>query len=270
LGRVLASRRLVEHEGITVDEVVCRHGRGPGQTVETATRYALVFVRRGCFQRRADGGVALLDPTVAFCTNPGEDQWYDHPHEQGDDCTSLGLDPSLVASIWRGRTELPAAVLPTLPSIDVSHRLLLAEARRGADPEELAERSITLAASALELLDPRPVRAGRPTTARARRALADRARQSLVADTRISLPRLAGELGVSAHHLSRVFRSHTGHTLARHRMRLRARHALERLAGGDRDLAQLAADLGFADQSHLCRVIRAETGHTPVQLRRLL
>ena len=44
-------------------------------------------------------------------------------------------------------------------------------------------------------------------------------------------------------------------------MRLRARSALEQLAGGERDLARLAADLGFADQSHLCRVIRRETGH---------
>ena len=53
-------------------------------------------------------------------------------------------------------------------------------------------------------------------------------------------------------------------------MRLRARRALERLAGGDRDLARLAADTGFADQSHLCRVLRAETGATPAALRAAL
>ena len=34
------------------------------------------------------------------------------------------------------------------------------------------------------------------------------------------------------------------------------------------NLARLAADLGFADQSHLCRVVRAETGSTPSALRR--
>jgi AraC-like DNA-binding protein len=53
-------------------------------------------------------------------------------------------------------------------------------------------------------------------------------------------------------------------------MRLRARAALERLAGGEPNLGRLAADLGFADQSHLCRVIRAETGRTPAALRRAL
>jgi AraC-like DNA-binding protein len=50
-------------------------------------------------------------------------------------------------------------------------------------------------------------------------------------------------------------------------MRLRARAALERLAGGEDDLARLAADVGFADQSHLCRVVRAETGQVPSVLR---
>lgn len=49
-----------------------------------------------------------------------------------------------------------------------------------------------------------------------------------------------------------------------------ARAALERLAGGERDLARLAADVGFADQSHLSRVVRAETGHTPGALRAAL
>jgi AraC-like DNA-binding protein len=81
---------------------------------------------------------------------------------------------------------------------------------------------------------------------------------------------LAPELAVSPHHLSRTFRSITGQTISHHRVRLRARAALERLAGGERDLAWLAADLGFADQSHLCRVLRNETGRAPSALRRML
>jgi len=53
-------------------------------------------------------------------------------------------------------------------------------------------------------------------------------------------------------------------------MRLRVRAAMERLASGDRDLARLAAELGFADQSHLCRAVKSETQRTPSALRRLL
>jgi AraC-like DNA-binding protein len=53
-------------------------------------------------------------------------------------------------------------------------------------------------------------------------------------------------------------------------MRLRTREALERMTDGERDLARLAADLGFADQSHLCRVVLQETGRSPSTLRRML
>ncbi|HEY3190929.1 MAG TPA: helix-turn-helix transcriptional regulator, partial [Solirubrobacteraceae bacterium] len=201
---------------------------------------------------------------------PGEQERYDHPHAHGDDCTWLGLDDELVATLWGGDPALPSGPLSTGAEVDVEHRLLLAAASRDADPHELVERALVLAARLLGQADARRVEAGRPATARARRALADGAREALAADPERSLPALAGALAVSPHHLSRIFRAATGHTIARHRMRLRARTALERLAGGDHDLARLAADLGFADQSHLCRVIRAETGRTPSALRHAL
>jgi AraC-like DNA-binding protein len=114
------------------------------------------------------------------------------------------------------------------------------------------------------------VGAGRPATARTRRTLADDAREALAEEPERSLPQLARALAVSPHHLSRVFRSVTGETVSRHRMRLRVRGALERLSKGERDLARLAADVGFADQSHLCRVVRSETGETPSALRAVL
>jgi AraC-like DNA-binding protein len=97
-----------------------------------------------------------------------------------------------------------------------------------------------------------------------------RYREALAADPDRSLQDLARDLAVSPHHLSRVFSAANGSTVSRHRMRLRARIAMERLAAGDHDLARLAADLGFADQSHLCRVVRAETGSTPAALRAAL
>jgi AraC-like DNA-binding protein len=96
------------------------------------------------------------------------------------------------------------------------------------------------------------------------------AREQLAADPGLTLTALARAVGVSPHHLSRMFRAWTGTTVTRYRMRLRARAALERIAEGERDLAALAADLGLADQSHLNRVLRAESGRTPTQLRQLL
>jgi AraC-like DNA-binding protein len=266
---VLASV-LLRREDVEIADVACRHRCGRGRDGDAGGHHALVFVRRGCFVRSVDGVDHLLDPTRAYGINPGQEHRYDHPHDHGDDCTAITLQPALLASLWGGDPTLPSAPMASPPAVDLEHRLLLAASRRGQDAHELTERAILLTAAALEQADTRRVAAGRPATLRARRSLADAAHEALAEDPDRSLLELAADLGVSAHHLSRIFRAAAGHTLSRHRMRLRVRAALERLAGGERSLARLAADLGFADQSHLCRVVRSETGHTPSALRRAL
>jgi AraC-like DNA-binding protein len=262
----LDARTICSCDGVQLLDVACRHPAGRGRDEEHASGHALVFVRRGCFVRTVGDVAALLDPTLAYCMNPGEEQRYDHPHRHGDDCTSIGLDASVAASLWGGEPQLPCRPLPVGPQLDLEHRRLLAAGRRGASADELAERAIALAASALEQLDAPRVASARPATVRARRALVDGVREALAEHADRSLLELAAALAVSPHHLSRVFRAATGHTIARHRVRLRTRAALERLGGGERDLARLAADVGFADQSHLCRAIRSETGTTPSRL----
>jgi AraC-like DNA-binding protein len=267
---MLSATTVLSRDGIEIADVVCTHGRGRGRPNERKRGTGFVFVRRGCFVRSADGEEALLDPTLAYFARPGTEERFDHPHAHGDDCTWLGFEPSLIAALWAGEPTPPSIPLRNAPGTDLEQRLLLAAAQRGADAHELVERAIGLAARLLEGVDPRRLASGRPATARARQALADGARELLAGDAERPLPELAAELAVSPHHLSRVFREVTGQTVSRHRMRLRARAALERLAGGDKNLARLAADLGFADQSHLCRVLRSETGSAPSALRRAL
>jgi AraC-like DNA-binding protein len=264
---MLNAHGIFEGDGVGVWDVTCRHRAGRGAAGEHAGGHALVFVRRGCFVRTADGVETVLDPTVAYCMNPGEEQRFDHPHDHGDDCTSIALEPRLAAALWGGEPELPNGALPVAPQLDVEHRLLLSAAHRGDD---VTERALNLAARVLEAADARRVASGRPAGERARRALADAAREALAERPDHSLPELARLLAVSPHHLSRVFHAQTGHTIARHRMRLRARAAMDRLSAGETELARLAAELGFADQSHLTRVVRAETGRTPSALRAVM
>jgi AraC-like DNA-binding protein len=261
---------LLDRDGVTIEDVACSHRAGRGPTSEPTSGYGLVFVRRGCFVRRSDGAESLLDSTVVYCTRPGQEQRFDHPHPGGDDCTVVSLDAALAASVWGGEETLPTGGLPSPPRIDLQHRLLLAAGRRGDDPNSVVERAISIVAATLEQAHPQRVAAGRPATQRARGRLVDDAREMLAADPDRSLPQLAEALAVSPHHLSRIFRSATGHAISRHRMRLRARAALEHLSDGMGHLARLAADLGFADQSHLSRVIRAETGQVPSALRQAL
>jgi AraC-like DNA-binding protein len=264
---MLRARGIHVDDGLGIWDVACRHRAGRGTADEHAGGHAVVFVRRGCFVRSADGVESVLDPTVAYCMNPGEEQRFDHPHDRGDECTAIALEPELAAALWGGEPDLPSSPLRVGPELDLAHRLLLAAGRRGQD---VAEHALELAARALEGASPERIASGRPATARGRRVLADGVREALAERPERSLTELADELAVSPHHLSRVFREQTGHTVARHRMRLRARMALERLAGGERELARLAAELGFADQAHLTRVVRAETGATPSALRAVL
>jgi AraC-like DNA-binding protein len=267
---VLTHRTLIDRDGVRIVDAACRHARSRGVDGELSSGHALVLVRRGCFIRDTEGSTATFDPTLAYCTNPGEEQRFDHPGAQGDECTALFLDRELVASICGGEARLPSGALRTSSALDLEHRVLLAAARRGEDPHALVEDALVLIASTVEQPDPPSVASGRPATEGARRALVDGAREALAANPERSLPQLAGELATSPHHLSRVFRSACAHTIARHRMRLRVRSAMERIAAGDSELGRLAAELGFADQSHMSRVIRAETGHTPVTLRHIV
>ena len=266
---MLTGHRVFDEHGVAITDVTCRQPPGRGTTDEPS-HHAIVFVRRGCFVRRVDGTDHLLDPTRIYCINPGDEQRYDHPHAHGDDCTSMRIEPGLLGSLWGDDPTLPSHPITSSPGIDLEHRRLLAAAHHRDDPAEIHERTLALAAAALARVDAGRVGSGRPATVRARRALIDAAREALAADPGLPLVDLARALGVSPHHLSRTFHAGTGHTIARHRMRLRVRAALERLAGGDDRLADLAADVGLTDQSHLCRVIRRETGHTPTALRHAL
>lgn len=267
---MLVTRTLLEYAGIGISEVACRHRAGRGAETELSSGYGLVFVRRGCFVRHADGATGLLDPTVAFARSPGQEQRYDHPMDGGDDCTALMFDETTAATLWGGEPEQRGRPLAVSARLDLAHRRLVAEGRRAAEPDVLYERALALAAATLAQRDRDEVETTNPGRRHARRQLVYDAREALATAPEWALPELARELGVSPHHLSRVFHAHTGHTVTQHRLRLRARAALERIADGEVSLARLAAELGFADQSHLTRTIRHQTGHTPTQLRRLL
>jgi AraC-like DNA-binding protein len=267
---MLSMRPVLELDGIVISDVRCSHGRGSATDVELAPSHAVVFVRRGCFARTVDGARHVLDSTLAYCMNPGEEQHFDHPHAHGDDCTAITVSPDLAAAVWGGEAVLPSDTVPISPQLDLRHRLLLSGAGGADDRDAMYESALALVAEALASVDARRVSAGRPYGAHAHRTAADEALEALAERPDRSLPELARAASTSPHHLSRVFHEVVGHTISRHRMRLRTRAALERLGEGEDNLARLAAELGFADQSHLCRVVRDETGSTPSALRRAL
>jgi AraC-like DNA-binding protein len=138
------------------------------------------------------------------------------------------------------------------------HELLPALARR-LDPDltpEAALRQVALAAG--QLAEARP-----PDTlvGAAARSLANpHARSAAVAE----------ELGMSERQLRRRFLANVGYGPKTLQRVLRFRRFLRQLdaAGGDADLARLAADCGFADQAHLTRECSRLAGLSPAAIAR--
>jgi AraC-like DNA-binding protein len=257
----LAKRALAGGDEFVLEAVECRCTATGWSPPEAATRYAIVFVRRGCFRRRLNGSESFIDPTVLYFERPDDEQQIAHP-AGGDSCTALYLSDALLATIWGGEPGLPDEPLPSDATTDLRHRLLVAGLAKG-QAGDVAEAVVELAADALERSAPARVGSGRPGTAQARRRVAVAAREALVDDPRICVIELAQRVAVSPHHLSRVFKAETGETISRYRNRLRVRLALERLAEGEPCLARLAAELGFADQAHLTRAFTATIGVPP-------
>ena len=232
---------------------------------ETTQGHQIVFVRRGLFGVRLPGWHGVVDPLIAYLRRPDDEQRIAHRPGHEDACTVLTLDDALAAEVLPARPL--TRMVRTSGAVDLAHRRVLARARAGLDTFALSEAVVRLAADVFGPADEVAARSSRPS----QRRLADAARELLVGDpARARFEELARELGVSRPHLSRVFRAETGESLTRFRTRLRVRAALDQLEAGRTNLAELAADLGFADHAHLTRTMRAELDLPPTAVRTLL
>lgn len=84
----------------------------------------------------------------------------------------------------------------------------------------------------------------------------------------LSLSDLAALVGVHPVHLARSFRATQGVSVGAYKRRVRVERAIGLLTGSTLALSQIAAEVGFYDQSHMGRLIKRATGFTPAELRR--
>lgn len=80
---------------------------------------------------------------------------------------------------------------------------------------------------------------------------------------------IASQLGVGPSHLATAFRRFHGCTAGDYLRRMRVEHACRQIASG-LDLASVALDSGFCDQSHFTRTFRKSMGVTPGEYKALL
>lgn len=86
-------------------------------------------------------------------------------------------------------------------------------------------------------------------------------------EERLTLPDIAGAVGMSPYHLCRMFHQVTRTTLHEYRQKLRLRWSLESVTESDRSLVDIALDSGFSSHSHFTSAFREEFAVTPSSIR---
>ena len=251
--RVASIRTLCDGPQLAVRDIACRAARGGPGATRGGEGTHLVFVRRGVFVAHIGARGYVADPCTALVSWADTEYRLSHPGVHGDDCTALELSPGLADELLHGRRDVEISLTPAL-------QLRYVEMLGAADVEDAA---LELASATLARGDGI---VGPPAN---RRVLVRRVRELLDADPTVtrSASELAAAVGVSPHHLMRVFRRETGMSLRGYRIQLRLALALHRLRERACDLAALAHELGFASHAHLTDTFVRCLGASPRALR---
>jgi AraC family transcriptional regulator len=219
-----------------------------------------IFVLKGAYASSARGAGDVCGPATLIYNPPGT------THR---DCFLSAEGRFLGLSI-------PAAELATLES----------DGKFNDDPHRIAHpRALTLAhaatsninsdaheleALALELLS--TIASRRVTTGRRPPAWLKVA-QEIITDGPGEMPSvaaLARRVRIHPVHLARVFRAHLGVSPGEYARRRRVERATDRMLRTSEPLAEIAAALGYADQSHFTREFAREAGQSPARFRAAL
>ncbi len=257
------AQQLLDGTLIRLFDVSCRARASAPQDDEHALTTQVVLPLRGCFEIHRGRDATVADATSVVVFRAGDDYRVGHPTDGGDDCLVFALPPTTSEDVVDEAGE-PGLIEP---AVRLRAHAARAALRHGVlDPLEAEERALDLLLAVVRCMprgtNTRPPGGGqRATVQRVRTILASRPAE------RWRLDRIAREVYASPAHLARQFRAVTGESVARYLLRLRLGLALDRLAGGERDLAALADELGFAHHSHFSARFRATFGVTPSAVR---
>jgi len=253
------AQRLVDGPLVRVFSVVCRAARNERSPLEWTERAEIVVPLRGCFMYGLGSDTCVADPRSAFVIGAEQEYRVSHPVDGGDECALLLVEPELLEEAFGDARTRHGRLSP--------QTLFAATALARTTPTALDgdERGLgLLGAIAGDLRSRRDDRIGAVPRRRVRKV------QALLAqapERDWTLAEIARRAGCSPYHLTRIFRTETGESIHRYLIALRLSIALQRLRAGEKDLARLAVDLGFAHHSHFSARFRAMFGVTPTEAR---
>jgi len=260
----------------------CRHSRTNPGSERAQSVPMIIFMHSGSFRAHSSDAIGLLDCTRAGLFNAGVPFQSAHPYGGNDSGSDLAIRPDVLGEIIARHDPASAhhpdrpfrrGWGPCDPESFLLHRVVLRKASAASDRVdtlEVEELSLLLAdrivGSALGDGSPR-ADGGTPRE----RAEAEALRGLLSAHpgARHHLDALARRFSSTPFRLCRSFRAATGSTIHRYLTGVRLRRAVDRLAGGCRDLTDLAFELGFSSHSHFTSTFRRSLGVTPEGVRDL-
>jgi AraC family transcriptional regulator len=237
--------------------VVCDGVDAPRPVEEHSAGARVILPLRGRFAFRDHSGAAVASPCMALYLRDGHRYRIRHVDGQGDVCLALEGDvaDALVATG-------PVARFISQSEYVRAQSLAVRLGRGDAVSRLRIEESL---AEILGAADVSVRAAGRRDRAIAE-AIAYTLERSFHAP--LSLATVARVAGVSIFPASRAFKRARGISIHRYRQEMRLRHALAMVLETDVPLAELAIDLGFANQPHFTNLFRRRFHTTPHAVRR--
>jgi len=258
----MSHAELISGDLVSVYDVTC-HAPRSGYVISDVTVVTeVVLLRRGAFLIDAGGKEMFVDVGSALVLGPHEEYRVAHPGDDGDVFTLLRGAESLVEEAL-GSVRGSARRLVPRQSLVVG--LFTNSLRSGCwDQLEAEEVALLLLASIGDAFRG-PESSSEGSLPKLRSSRVDRTR-ALLASAPASpwrLANIAREVGCSPFHLARDFRRVTGETIGTYLLRLRLGIAIDRMAGGEDDLASLAVESGFSHHSHFTSRFHRVFGLTP-------
>jgi AraC family transcriptional regulator len=259
--------------GVTARLVQASAGRHVGGALPD---HRLIFYTMGPTQTECgcDGAVQRrLQTPGDFDVVPAgfEGFWED---ESPTAMVSVRLSPELMTATARdlgapgGRAELAPQLGARDPLIEHLVRALTAELEAPAPVGRLYVDSlaVALASRLIQGFSMTRWRSRQTLSKPQLRRLVDYVEANLEAD--LALADVAAVAGVSVPHLTTLFRRTMGQSVHRYVVERRVQRARTLLLAGERSVAQVALQTGFAHQSHLARWMKRMLGVTPSEILR--
>lgn len=245
------------------------------------TSHLLAFPRRAVLIEKSRRQRVVANSNNVVLYNPDETYRRSLLAPEGDESTFITLHVDVVREFLPVARDASTAAFPA-PELRLSNRAALRLHAlelwiRRLEPEREPGLGDELTLDLISQVFGEESPAG--TSRRPARTSTDADQRALVDDTRavlsitfrepLSLAQVARLVGSSPFHLARIFRATTGRTVHGYREQLRLREALRRVKDGERDLARIATDLGFASHSHFTDRFRIAFAASPSSVRGL-